>query len=115
MDKNLRQQAVTALAQFQQECRILAENFLRRQGPFGPLKLIYLEQMSQIEIWPSLTTLSDTCFAQSRRLAMLIAKYGREAQLFHWTEELTADCPRKRAAEINDQCAAGCPDLPNVL
>ena len=32
------------------------------------------------------------------RVAALIAKYGRDAKLFDWSDELTADCPRKRAA-----------------
>lgn len=49
------------------------------------------------------------------RLAVLIAKYGRDAKLFDWSDELTADCPRKRARDINDQCGARCPDLPKVL
>jgi hypothetical protein len=30
-------------------------------------------------------------------------------------DELTGDCPRKRAASISDQCHARCPDLPKVL
>ncbi len=49
------------------------------------------------------------------RLARLIAKYGRDAKLFDWSDELTVDCPRKRARDINDQCGVRCPDLPKVL
>jgi hypothetical protein len=36
---------------------------------------------------------------------VLIAKYGRDEKRFTWTDELTADCPRKRAGDVNDQCA----------
>ena len=28
---------------------------------------------------------------------------------------LTADCPKKKAHNWNDQCAARCPDLPRVM
>jgi hypothetical protein len=31
-------------------------------------------------------------------------KYGRDEKLFTWRDELTADCPCKRAGNINDQC-----------
>ncbi len=49
------------------------------------------------------------------RLAVLIAKYGRDEKLFTWTDELTADCPRKLAGNANDPCGVRCPDLPKVL
>jgi len=49
------------------------------------------------------------------RLARLIAKYGLDAKLFVWTDELTADCPRKQARSQIDQCGAICPDLPKVV
>jgi hypothetical protein len=49
------------------------------------------------------------------RLAVLIAKYGRDEKLFTWMDELTAECPRKRASDVNDQCGARCPDLPKVV
>jgi hypothetical protein len=29
--------------------------------------------------------------------------------------DITADCPRKRAASVSDQCHARCPDLPKVV
>ena len=48
-------------------------------------------------------------------LANLIARYGRAEKLFTWTGELTADCPRKQARNINDPCGAICPDLPKVV
>jgi hypothetical protein len=49
------------------------------------------------------------------RLAVLIAKYGRDEKLLIWTDELTADCPCKRAGDVNDQCGVCCPDLPKVV
>jgi hypothetical protein len=29
--------------------------------------------------------------------------------------EITADCPKKQAHNMNDPCGARCPDLPRVL
>jgi hypothetical protein len=46
-----RQQALTAPGQFQQDCRQLAQYFLRREGPFRPLGTIYPKEMSDIKIW----------------------------------------------------------------
>jgi hypothetical protein len=45
----------------------------------------------------------------------LTARYGIDAKLFDWLDEITADCPRKQAENLNDQCAARCPDLPKVV
>jgi hypothetical protein len=45
----------------------------------------------------------------------LIERYGIDAKLFDWTDEITADCPRKQAANVNDICGARCPDLPKVV
>ena len=47
------------------------------------------------------------------RLAVLIAKYGRDQKLSTWIDKLTADCPRRLAKKANDPCDAHCPDLPN--
>jgi hypothetical protein len=49
------------------------------------------------------------------KLARLIARYGRDEKLFAWTNEITADCPRKLARSDSDPCGAICPDLPGVL
>jgi len=58
----------------------------------------------------------DKCSrAGNYRLARLIAKYGIDSKLFEWTDEITADCPRKHAKNINDPCGAICPDLPKVV
>ena len=45
----------------------------------------------------------------------LIEKRGRHARILDWLDGLTADCPRKRAASISDQCHARYPDLPKVV
>jgi hypothetical protein len=49
------------------------------------------------------------------RLDRLIERYGIDAKLFEWSDEITADCPRKQARNLNDQCGARCPDLPKVM
>jgi hypothetical protein len=45
----------------------------------------------------------------------LINKRGRDAKLVDWLDEITADCPKKSAHNMSDQCGARCPDLPKVL
>ena len=39
----------------------------------------------------------------------------RNAKLIDWLDELTADCPKKQAHNMNDPCGARFPDLPKVL
>jgi hypothetical protein len=39
----------------------------------------------------------------------------RNAKLIDWLDEITADCAKKRAANMNDPCGARCPQLPTVL
>jgi len=48
-------------------------------------------------------------------LRWLIQKRGPDVRILDWLDELTADCPRKRAASVSDQCHARCPDLPRVV
>jgi len=48
-------------------------------------------------------------------LRRLIDQHGGNATIIDWLEQLTADCPRKRAASVSDQCHARCPDLPKVV
>jgi hypothetical protein len=45
----------------------------------------------------------------------LVDQHGGNGSIIAWLEALTADCPRKRAASVSDQCHARCPDLPKVL
>jgi hypothetical protein len=42
-------------------------------------------------------------------------RYGIDAKLFDWSDEIVADCPRKQAQNLNDQCGARCPDLSKVV
>ena len=48
-------------------------------------------------------------------LHRLIERRGRGAKLIDWLDELTADCAKKRAGNMNDPCGARCPALPKVL
>ena len=48
-------------------------------------------------------------------LARLIEKRGRDAKLIDWLDELTAECPKKIAHNMNDPCGARCQDLARVL
>jgi hypothetical protein len=49
------------------------------------------------------------------RVQHLIEERGRNARLIDWLDELTADCPKKQAHNMNDPCGARFPDLPKVL
>jgi hypothetical protein len=46
-------------------------------------------------------------------LDRLIERYGIDANLLAFEPE--ADCPRKIARNLNDQCGARCPDLSKVV
>jgi hypothetical protein len=48
-------------------------------------------------------------------LHRLIDQRGGNGTVIDWLAALTADCPRKRAASVSDQCHARCPDLPKVV
>ena len=48
-------------------------------------------------------------------VARLIRHRGRDAKLIDWLAELTAECPKKIAHNMNDPCGARCPDLPRML
>jgi hypothetical protein len=65
-----------------------------------------------------LTVLRITCDKCGRsgqyRVDRLIMRYGIDAKLFD-SDEITADCPRKQARNLNDQCGARCPDLWKVV
>jgi hypothetical protein len=50
----------------------------------------------------------DGCYG----LARLITKRGRDAKVIDWLDELTADCPKKQARNMNDP---RCLQLPRVL
>jgi len=53
----------------------------------------------------------DGCYG----LARLIDKRGRDAKVIDWLDELTAECPKRQARNMNDPCGAKCPQLAKVL
>ena len=53
----------------------------------------------------------DGCYG----LARLINQRGRDGKLIDWLDELTAECPKKIAHNMNDPCGAWFPGLPKVL
>ena len=48
------------------------------------------------------------------RVARLAKSIGNDAKLTDWLSDLTADCPRRLAGNISDQCGARCPGLSRV-
>jgi hypothetical protein len=50
---------------------------------------------------------NDGCYGLNR----LIERRGRDAKLIDWLDEITADCAKKRAANMNDPCGARCPAI----
>jgi hypothetical protein len=63
-----------------------------------------------------LTVLRSECEKYGRsgqyRLGRLIMCYGIDAKLFDCSDEITADCPPKRAMNLSDTRGTRCPDLP---
>ena len=53
----------------------------------------------------------DGCY----RLRRLIEKRGRDTKLVDWLDELTAECPKKTAHNMNNRRGARCQDLVKVL
>jgi hypothetical protein len=45
----------------------------------------------------------------------LIEKYGRQANMMKWKEQLNGDCPKRDAHQPRERCDLICPDLPKVL
>ena len=58
----------------------------------------------------------EKCGRRGRyQLHRLIERYGIDTKLFDWSDEITADCPRRQAKNLNDICVARCPDLSKVV
>jgi len=49
------------------------------------------------------------------RVRQLIEERGGNGKLIDWLDEITTDCPKKQAHNMNDPCGARFPDLPRVL
>jgi hypothetical protein len=71
------------------------------------------------DIVGKLTVLRITCDKCGRsgqyRVDRLTMRYGIDAKLFDWSDETTADCPRRQARNLNDQRGARRPDLSKVV
>jgi hypothetical protein len=71
------------------------------------------------DIVGKLAVLRVTCDKCGRsgqyRIDPLIMRYGIDAKLFEWSDKITADCPRRQARNLNDQCGARCLDLSKVV
>ena len=57
----------------------------------------------------------DKCGRDGVTAWAVSSKRGRDAMLIDWLDELTAECPKKVAHNMNDPCGAKCPQLPKVL
>jgi hypothetical protein len=58
----------------------------------------------------------DKCGRRGRyALARMIEQRGRDGKLVDLLAEVTADCPKKQADNMGDQCAARFPDLARVM
>ncbi len=49
------------------------------------------------------------------RVADLIARYGHDEKIVAWTDEIVANCARRRTRSDRDPCGAICPDLPKIV
>jgi len=79
-----------------------------REGP-----IIFRDLVGKLQVPPSSAT--SAADGDDTTLDPLIEKYGIDAKLFEWSDEITGDCPRKPAKNLNDMCGARCPDLSKVV
>jgi hypothetical protein len=49
------------------------------------------------------------------RMAGLVAQHGAGKTIPAWLEQLTSDCPRRKAVGIHDRCGVNCPDLTKIV
>jgi hypothetical protein len=57
----------------------------------------------------------STTSATPSTSANVVEERGGNAKLIDWLDEITGDCPKKQAHNMNDPCGARFPDLPRVL
>ena len=63
-----------------------------------------------------LTIACNRCDRRGRyALGPIIERHGLEAPVFHFIDEVTADCPMQKDAAVLDRCGAHCPTLAEVL
>jgi hypothetical protein len=66
--------------------------------------IIFRDLVGNLEV---LNVECDKCGRRGRyRLDRLIMRYGIDAKLFDWSDEITSHCPRKQAKNLNDMCGA---------
>jgi hypothetical protein len=71
--------------------------------------LIFRDVLGRVDY---LEVICEKCGRKGRySVARLVERYGVDSKLFDWTDEITADCPRKIARDLNDQCGCRCPTL----
>ena len=75
--------------------------------------IIFADLIGKLEV---LRVSCDKCGRDGRySLTYLTVDRGRDGKVIDWLDELTADCPKKIAHNMNDPCGARCPQLPKVL
>ena len=78
--------------------------------------IIFRDLVGKLEVLNIECDKCDKCGRKGRyHLYRLIERYSIDAKLFDWSDEITADCPRKQAKNLNDTCGARCPDLSKVV
>ena len=75
--------------------------------------IVFADLIGKLDV---LAVACDKCGRTGRYpLQRLVENRGRHAQVGDWLDEITADCPKKQAQNMNDPCGARCPQLTKVL
>ena len=75
--------------------------------------IIFSDLIGKTEV---LRVTCEKCGRDGRYIvARLIRNRGRDGKVIDWLDELTAECPKKIAHNMNDPCGARCRDLARVL
>jgi hypothetical protein len=69
--------------------------------------IIFSDLLGKLDV---LEVACDKCGRKGRYpVTRLIEQRGRDAKVVEFLAEITADCPKKQAGDLSDQCAARCP------
>jgi hypothetical protein len=75
-----------------------------REGSLTPADLLGRIQ--------SITGECAKCDRRGRYLVRtLVREIGLDGKLTDWLARISADCPRRKAANVSDWCGAQCPDM----
>ena len=75
--------------------------------------IVFGDLVGKLEV---LNVTCETCGRAGRYVVRwLIDQHGRDHKLTDWLSTISADCPKRRAADTSDECAARCPDLSRVM